>query len=164
MIQFTLGCVLLALTIFFGGKEILANNDIIENRTRTVNSQEEKVYRANRVKENYTSIQEDTIKFSSGIKSNILNQLNIDENKYNFDLKEPASKNKILSIYNFEITGFDSFSKVFSLVSDVEKIKGLELVDICFNCDVDDDKLIQRELEIGFKVKGKTYVYTPEKK
>lgn len=163
MIQFTLGCILLALTIFFGGKEILANNNIVENRSRTVQSQEDKVYRANKVKEKYTLIQEDTIAFSTEIKSNIVNQLNIDENKYKFELKEPSSKDKVLSVYDFDIIGFDKFSKIFNLISDVEKIKGLELVDICFNCDVKDDTLIQRESEIGFKVKGKAYVYTTEK-
>lgn len=163
MIQFTLGCILLAMTLFFGGKELLANNDIIENRTRTLTSQESKVSRASAVKVRFDAIQTDAILYSTEIKANLLNQLNIDENKYKFNLVETEVKDKVLGVYTFDLVGFDKFSKVFALVSDIEKIKGLELLDVCFNCDVEDDKLTQRESEIGFKIKGKAYVYNPEK-
>tara|TARA_Y100001960_G_scaffold326691_1_gene411553 strand:+ start:2028 stop:2519 length:492 start_codon:yes stop_codon:yes gene_type:complete len=163
MIQFTLGCILLALTLFFGGKEIMANQDMIENRNRSVNNQEDKVTRAANVKQRFDEIKEDAILFSDETKTNLLNQLNIDENKYKFDLTEPTQKEKALTEYGFKIIGFDEFSSVFNLVSDIEKIKGLELADVCFNCDVDDDSLTQRESEIGFRIEGTAYVYTPEK-
>lgn len=163
MIQFTLGCILLALTLFFGGKEIMANQDMIENRNRSVTSQEDKVTRAANVKQRFEAIKEDAILFSDETKTNLLNQLNIDENKYKFDLTEPDKKDKVLTTYKFKVIGFDEFSSVFNLVSDIEKIKGLELADVCFNCDVDDDSLTQRESEIGFRIEGTAYVYTPEK-
>lgn len=163
MIQFTLGCILLAMTLFFGGKEVLSNNDVIKNRTNSLSSQENKVSRASSVKSKYEAIKNDTIVFSDDIKKNLINQLNIDEEKYVFNLTEPAVKTKVLTIYTFDFEGFDSFPKIFSLVSDIEKIKGLQLLDVCFNCEVKNEKLIQRKPEIGFKIKGKAYVYNQEK-
>lgn len=163
MIQFTLGCVLLALTIFFGGSELLANNDSIANRERTLKSQERKVASAKAIKSKYETIKEQTIILSDDIKTNLMNQLNIDETKYSFILTEPEKKDKVLTIYSFEIEGFETFPKIFNISSDVEKIKGLQLENVCYNCQINNKELVQKEGEIGFKIKGEGYVYNPEK-
>lgn len=163
MIQFTLGCILLALTLFFGGREILANNTVIENRTKSFETQESTVARAASIKAKYENIKDQTIILSDEIKQNLINQLNIDETKHSIVLTEPTAENKVLNSYDFTLEGFDNFSKVFNLVSDIEKIKGIHLNDVCFNCQIANKDLIKREAEIGFNIKGKVYVYKEEK-
>ncbi|HAG52538.1 MAG TPA: hypothetical protein DCL21_02005 [Alphaproteobacteria bacterium] len=163
MVQFTLGCILIAMTLFFGGKDILANHKMLDNRERSLKSEESKIARATSIKQRYEAVKENTLIYSAEAKSTLLNQLNIDENKYKFDLKEPEKTDKVLSIYEFDITGFDDFSNIYALVSDIEKIKGLDLLDVCFNCEVKDENLVRQQEEIGFNVKGKAYVYNEEK-
>jgi len=163
MVQFTLGCILIALTLFFGGKDILSNHKMIENRERTLHSEENKIKRAGTIKQKYDAVKSNTLVYSTEAKSTLLNQLNIDESKYKFDLKEPEKANKVLSIYEINIVGYDSFSNIYALLSDIEKIKGLDILDICINCKIDDENLMKQPGEMGFKVKGKAYVYNQEK-
>lgn len=163
MIKFTLGCILIALTIFFGGKELLANNNTINNRENALESQISKNKVAINEKAKYENIKSNAIIYSPEIKKNIINQLNINENKYAVTFDNIESPKKVLTKYSFNVEGYDAFSEVFILISDIEKVSGLELVDICFNCKLTSTTLVQKDKEISFKIKGNVYVYNPEK-
>lgn len=164
MIQFTLGCILLALTLFFGGKEILANQDKIANRTKSLKQEEDKAKRGSDLKQRYSFAENNAVVYSDKIKENILNQLNINEDKYELKFEQPEGKvGKVLASYTYTLEGYDSFSKVFSLVTDIEKVKGITVSNVCFNCEVSAENLRKRKDEIGFNVKGNVYVYSKEK-
>lgn len=159
MIQFTIGCILLALTVFFGGKDLLNNNDIIKNTNRSVEQEESKLNKAKSIQNRFLSIKGSAILKSAEVKVNLINQLNINESKYNFTFSESEDNTKVLTTNSYDIAGYDSFGNIFNLISDIEKIKGLEIESICFNCEFDDEKLLKGLNEVGFKVKGKAYVY-----
>ncbi len=164
MIQFTLGCILISLTLFFGGKDILANKDKVENRQRSLTQEEQRVERASTLKQRYVFAENNAVIFNDKIKETLINQLNLDESKYDFKFQQPEGKiGKVLASYDYTIEGFDSFSNVFSLLSDIEKINGLTVKDACFNCEIENDELKKSTDDIGFKVEGDIYVYSKEK-
>ncbi|PPR08614.1 MAG: hypothetical protein CFH44_00888, partial [Proteobacteria bacterium] len=74
MIQFTLGCILISLTLFFGGKDILANKDKVENRQRSLTQEEQRVERASTLKQRYVFAENNAVIFNDKIKETLINQ------------------------------------------------------------------------------------------
>lgn len=161
MIQFTLGCILLALTLFFGGKELLNNNSMIERTQQDVISAESAFNRAQATKNRYQNVQNIALLKTANLKSNLSNQLSINDSKHLFDLKEETegTTNKVLSATEFTVTGFDTFANIFTMLSDLEKLKGIEVKNVCFNCKINSEKLTQGLNDVSFKIEGRAFIY-----
>jgi len=159
MVQFTLGCILIVLSLFFGVKEIMSNEDIITNRTSQLNSEESRVLNSNKLKDKFEGKKSEAMLYSADLKNNLLNQLNIDESKYVFNLDKTEKKNQVIVSYKYRLNGYDSYTNVVSLFRDIEKIKGLFVDNICFNCDIITKKKKHKKEHISFKIEGSVYVY-----
>lgn len=160
MIQFTLGCILLALTLFFGGKELLNNNSMIERTENDVRSAENSFNRAQSTKNRYQNVQNIALLKTANLKANLSNQLSINESKHLFELKEAEnSSSKVLTATDFTVTGFDTFAHIFTMLSDLEKLKGIEVKNVCFNCTINSEKLTQGLNDVSFKIEGKVFIY-----
>lgn len=160
MIQFTLGCVLIALSLFFGGSEIMSNFDIIKNRTTQLSSEKMRVESSKSVKNNFESYKKDSISYSAELKENLISQLNIDDRFYDFSFADSEdSKDKVLKSIHYTIKGYDNYAKVFSLIGDIEKLNGLFIDQTCLGCKIATKKVKRENSHISFKIEGEAYVY-----
>jgi len=159
MVQFTLGCILIALSLFFGMSEIMSNKDIVDGRERELKTETARVEGSKKIKTKFEGQKEEVISYSADLRTNLLNQLNIDEGKYDFDLVEPKNKKQVLVSYNYSIKGYDGYTNVISLLGDIEKIKGLFVDDICLNCMISTEKRKRDKKHLSFKIEGTAYVY-----
>lgn len=159
MVQFTLGCVLMALSLFFGAKEIMSNNDIIANRESQLQSEERRVESSKAIKARFESQKQDTISYSVELKDNLMNQLNVDDKIYDFTLEESNEKGQAITVHKYIIQGYNDYGKVFSLISEVEKIKGLFINKVCLGCKLETKKQKRELTDVSFKIEGNAYVY-----
>lgn len=72
-------------------------------------------------------------------------------------------KGKVISVYNYEIKGYDGYGEIFSLFGDIEKVKGLFINDMCLNCNIKTKQFKREGIDISFKIEGVAYVYNKEK-
>ena len=165
MIQFTLGCILLALTLFFGGKELLGNNDMIEKTQKDVERAESTYNRAVKTKTRFENVKDIALLKNAELKSNLANQLSVNDSKHALDLKEQEgqSSRKVLTSTTFSLYGYDTFAQVFTMLSDLEKIKGIEVQNVCFNCEITAEKLTKGLNDVSFKIEGKAFIYEEAK-
>lgn len=160
MIQFTLGCIIIALSLFFGGKEILSNKHILANKESSLRQQELKVTHFNKIKQKFEQKKSDSIIFSAKLRENILNQLNVDDRKFDFIFKEPEEKGKkVIKAYKYTLQGFQEYGNILTLVGDLENLQGVSIAQISLNCSIETKHRKRKDTEISFKIEGVAYVY-----
>ncbi|MCP4355176.1 MAG: hypothetical protein GY793_06010 [Proteobacteria bacterium] len=159
MVQFTLGCVLIALSLFFGIKEIMSNSKITSNRSAEFITVKTKADSSRMLKSQVDRGKEGLISYSPKLKTNLINQLNIDDTKYDFELTPPEDLKKVIVSYKYVIEGYDRYTEAVSLLGEIEKVKGIYVEKMCLNCEVKTKNNSPEQDAISFKIEGDAYVY-----
>jgi len=165
MVQFTIGLILIAISLIFGGVQFLENNTILQVQQKQLDQARSDKEAAGRFAKKIETIKEVTLRKGEDQKLNIERAIALPQRlefRYTSEADANSPENQYFYRHNFEIAGITNFYTGLQLINKLENMNGFVIYSACFGCLTPPSGTEPAENEKMIQIKGTVYVYNPE--